>query len=297
MSDASDSPPGPATPVRKLGARTYLVGALVLFVIPGIVGGAVWWLNAKKAEAEAAFEKPRRECEGHTGGVWAVAISPDGRRGVSGGDDGEVRAWEMKSGKELMKLTGHVGEVHSITFSPDGKRVVSGGWDETVRVWDLESGKELMKLTGDTVSSVAISPDGKWVVSRGHDKIVRVWDLESGKDLMKLTGHTSWVHSVAISPDGKRVVSGSDDGTIRLWDLESSRLIRAYRLPERESTTSRDVYSLAFSPDGRRILSGGGWRDKSIQWHPELLLWRVPTERELKIWRFMGGKLPEPPKP
>ena len=48
---------------------------------------------------------------GHTGGVWAVAWSPDGTRLVSGGDDGTVRVWEAESGRPLHTLTGHTGWV------------------------------------------------------------------------------------------------------------------------------------------------------------------------------------------
>jgi hypothetical protein len=28
---------------------------------------------------------------------------------------------------------------------------------------------------------------------------------------------------------------------------------------------------------------------------PELLLWRIPSDWELALWRFCGGKFPEPP--
>lgn len=49
--------------------------------------------------------------EGHTDGVCGVAALDDGRRLVSGGDDGTVRVWEAASGKTTAVLEGHTGSV------------------------------------------------------------------------------------------------------------------------------------------------------------------------------------------
>ena len=39
--------------------------------------------------------------EGHTGGVWTVAISVDGSKIVSGSDDKTVRIWSAETGEVL----------------------------------------------------------------------------------------------------------------------------------------------------------------------------------------------------
>jgi len=104
--DAQDvRPPRPfgSAQGRRFGARTYLIGALIIFVIPGLVGGAVWWLNAKKAEAEACFTNPLRKFEGHTSHVTSAAISPDGKRAVSGSYDKTIRVWDLEGGKEIAR--------------------------------------------------------------------------------------------------------------------------------------------------------------------------------------------------
>jgi len=133
--------------------------------------------------------------EGHTGVVYAVAVSPDGRWVVSGSADETLRIWDPESGACVRTLQGHTGPVYAVAVLPDGRRVVSGGGDEagkTVRIWDPGSGECVRTLQGIyEVTAVAVSPDGRWVVSGGSaDKTVRIWDPGSGECVRTLQGHT-----------------------------------------------------------------------------------------------------------
>jgi WD40 repeat protein len=67
--------------------------------------------------------------------VNAVAISPDGTRVVSGGEDFSVRVWELATGKLEATLKGHTNYIKSLAITPDGRKIVSGSFDRTVRVW------------------------------------------------------------------------------------------------------------------------------------------------------------------
>ena len=84
-----------------------------------------------------------RKFDGHTEGVWGVAISPDGRRALSGSGrwtldsaDTTVRLWDLETGKELHKLAGHTQTVWNVAFLTDGKKALSCG-DKSVRLWQL----------------------------------------------------------------------------------------------------------------------------------------------------------------
>jgi RNA polymerase sigma factor (sigma-70 family) len=205
---------------------------------------------------------------GHTGRVFSVAFSPDGKTLASGSEDGTSKLWEVATGKDRATLKGHTQAVYSVAFSPDCKTLASASMDGTIKLWEVATGKELATLKGHTnqVVSVAFSPDGKTLASGSWDKTIMLWDVATGKEQATLNGHTSYVYSVAFSPDGKTLASGSADKTIELWDVATGK----------EQATlnghTNNVYSVAFSPDSKTLASAS--KDGTIKF------WEVATGKE-----------------
>jgi WD40 repeat protein len=130
---------------------------------------------------------------GHTGLVYSVAFSGNGRLLASASSDRTVRVWEVAQAKCVAVLAGHTDEVFAAVFHPDGERLASAGRDRAIWLWDLS--------TRDVVA--------------------------------RLEGHTSYVFSLAFSPNGATLVSGSGDGTVRIWDTQPpARRHRARREAE-----------------------------------------------------------------
>jgi WD40 repeat protein len=84
-------------------------------------GGITLW--------DVASQQPRAELP--SDGSETLALSPDGRRLVTGGS--QLRVWDTASGDELLKLADT--QDGGAAWTPDGSRLVTGG-GRGVQVWD-----------------------------------------------------------------------------------------------------------------------------------------------------------------
>ena len=78
-----------------------------------------------------------RKFELQDGNILALAISPDGARMAVAGEIGDVRIYDLETGKFVAKCSGHAAAVYTVQFTPDGSRLVTAGFDGTVRVFDM----------------------------------------------------------------------------------------------------------------------------------------------------------------
>jgi WD40 repeat protein/predicted Ser/Thr protein kinase len=218
---------------------------------------------------------------GHSGtlsSVNALAISPDSNTLASGGDDKNIKLWDLNTQKVLASLSGHSQAVKSVSFSPNGQILATASDDKTIKLWQIETLEETCTLLGHSraVKSVAFSPDGQILASGSWDKTIKLWDVNTGREICTITGHQLQVNSVAFSPQGQLLASASYDRTIRLWQipaLESSHKEfenrPCYSLLSTLSGHAWAVLTVAFSPDGQILATGSD--DNTIK------LWEVNT--------------------
>jgi WD40 repeat protein len=161
-----------------------------------------------------------RTLSGHAERVNAVAFSPDGKRALSGGDDGTLKLWDLADAKaaEPRTLAGHRRAVTCVAFSADGKQLLSGSKDRTLRLWDAATGKKVQTFVGhdNWVTAAALSPDGKRVLSVSDDGSVKLWDAAEGEELdhIAVAGSNDVPGCAAFAPDGRSFVVGTADGVI-----------------------------------------------------------------------------------
>lgn len=218
-------------------------------------------LNWKNAQLQTLPNSPKHA-------VWSVALSPDGKTLMSGGDHNDIQLWNIGKGQLVRTLSDHRDQVWTIALGPKGKLLASASADCTIKLWEVATGKLLRTFAAHpaTVWSVAISPDGRLLVSGSEDQTLKVWNIKTGKLVRTLTGHSSPVRSVAISPNGQTIASASGDKTIKVWELQTGKLVRTL------NGHSGRVISIAFSPSSKKLASAS--QDKTV-----------------KVWTLESGKL------
>ncbi|AKT42626.1 WD40 repeat domain-containing serine/threonine protein kinase [Chondromyces crocatus] len=190
------------------------------------------------------------------GPCGAILFSHDGNTLLHLTHQGEMRSWDMATGKSrtLGLLPNHLSPLetmseHRMATSPDGRwvAVLSGA---AVYVWDLQRGLgQVLRGHDGDVLRAAFSPDGKLLATGGFDRTARIWDLTSGQSRV-LQGHQDTVNSVSFSPDGQLLVTAGGDATVRLFPVVAQA---SEVLPGRGA----DAVLAGISSNGRLIAAGG----------------------------------------
>jgi WD40 repeat protein len=215
------------------------------------------------------------------GGVFSVALSPDGRLAATSDTRGDIQVWQTQTNTQQLRFRAHQLWAWAVTFSPNGEYLASVSEDRMVKLWDAATGQCLHTYEGHVspVNAVAFSPNGQMLASCGQDATIRLWQVlpqPLNPALQVLSGHQGRIWAIAFSPDGQFLVSGGEDCDLRIWDVSTGTCWAVWRGHERW------IRALAFSPDSHQLASGG--HDQTIK------IWDVEAQSCLQT--LQGHHLP-----
>lgn len=202
-----------------------------------------------------------------------VSFSPSGEYIAAGGQDGQIRLWDITKREICHLLQGHLTVISSICFSFTGLLIASGDRSGAIMLWNVDTGDCVLKtMSESTVRCVNISPDDTLLFAGTDKGIIWIYHISTVTILGNIQSNSNSITSLVSTPDGRGFISGSGDKTIKYWEIDfedirakidkrqSSGIKEGWKSPARclQSLTGHtdDVRHVSISPDGQWIVSG-----------------------------------------
>ncbi|KAL0913542.1 hypothetical protein M5K25_017007 [Dendrobium thyrsiflorum] len=224
-----------------------------------------------------------QEIQAHSGSIWTIEFSLDGRYLASAGEDCVIHIWqvlecERKVGPAMEGVAGDNGSCNPFmgvigNGTPEvafALACIETNNQEKKRRPKISSGRKSLGLETIIVPEHFCALDEKPLCSfRGHlddvldlswsksqyllsssmDKTVRLWHMSS-ISCLKIFSHSDYVTCIQFNPvDDRYFISGSLDEKIRIWSIPDQRVVDWNDLHEM-------VTAACYTPDGQGALVG-----------------------------------------
>ncbi|KAI4528777.1 WD40 repeat-like protein [Schizophyllum commune Loenen D] len=214
----------------------------------------------------------------HTGAIFVVRYSPNGKYILTASLDGTAALWNPANKSLVRQYEVHKGTdcCLDVCWITD-ELCASCGADGRANILSVNQREPLKTLSyvpGNETIAIKANRDGTKLATCSEDRTARVWDISlirasspAGEDFpglgitdlrsVVLEGHEKGVSTITWQPalvEGvpELLATSSFDGTARLWVARTGRSWAVFR------DNKRAVYAISFRPDGRFLATGSG---------------------------------------
>ena len=211
----------------------------------------------------------------HIGSIYGIALSADGQKLFTSGQDKFVHSWSVSTGERTGRLVGHAFHVVALGVDSAGRQAVSASLDGKLIHWNLERAVEGLSLgsLGAEVTSILVSnganDDAPVVIGHidGSMRLLRRMNLDQMQDSVWHVHPNKPIWKLVQLPETSLIVSAGWDGIVKVTDIQTGvsrapwsdecRLtpVRS-RLTTNKSLPKYCVGTL--SPDGRWLVTSAG---------------------------------------
>jgi WD40 repeat protein len=243
---ASDSP--------SVAERTRPIAAGAPVIAAHFLDDTAVLVLAEEALLMVPPKGDERRIAVHGGAILCAAC--DGKRVVTGGDDGKVMVTDATGTAQVLAADAKRRWIDRVALGPDGAVAWSAG--KTVYVKSAKGEKSLD--VPSSAGGLAFLPKG-FRLAVAHYGGVSLWFPNASAPPEVLDWKGSHL-GVTISPDGKFLVTTMQEPMLHGWRISD-------RLHMRMAGYATKVRSLDWSADGRWLASGGS---------EQLILWPFQTK-------------------
>lgn len=190
--------------------------------------------TSNRRAVSAAYDRTMKTWDMQTGYVTntlicysncnAVALTMNGEVLCSGHMDGNLRLWDIRTGKQSSEVVAHNQGITSVSVSKNGHTMLTSGRDNVHNLIDVRTleVQATFRAPGLLVSTnwsrSCMSPDEKYVAAGGGDGSVVVWNRYAKDSTVTLKGHSSPVLACTWSDEGRPLVTADKNGNVIIWE-------------------------------------------------------------------------------
>ncbi|KAA8523869.1 hypothetical protein F0562_010292 [Nyssa sinensis] len=219
-----------------------------------------------------------QEIQAHSGSIWTIKFSLDGKYLATAGEDCVIQVWQVVESErkgDLLMDKSEDGNLNLLILA-------NGSPEPTSMSPNLDSHLEKKRKGRSSISRKSVSVDhvvvpetvfalsekpicsfqghlddvldlswskSQQLLSSSMDKTVRLWHLSS-KSCLKIFSHSDYVTCIQFNPvDDRYFISGSLDAKVRIWSI-----------PDRQVVDWNDLHEMVtaacYTPDGQGALVG-----------------------------------------